>query len=397
MTIKRRPRTCGIGSGPGCALLARDSTRGRGRGRTWPRGPRVGDVHFGGRRGRAARRPGGRSRTPTDLPRFVYARAVDGRAVQLPQPARIKPQLIGARPPGDAGRLLLRGGGHAGVAARALPGGQITEWYPAARVRGGEIAWDAVHVRPGGSDAFPEETAASHYYAARDTDAAPVRVVTADGAQDERFLFYRGVGALQIPLLASLDRGRLLVQSFAGASIPEVVVFENRGGSMAYSVRPLQGRALAVPRPTGGQGIDGLRKELEAILVRHGLFPREAAAMVATWGDSWFEEGLRVFYVLPRGLADATLPLSIDPAPAALVRVMVVRAEILTRESEQRARTELLALADDADRGPRPGAPEAGTVRRAARAPRPGAHVGSPAALEDRGCPPAHRALTVRH
>jgi HlyD family secretion protein len=151
------------------------------------------------------------------------------------------------------------------VSLRArLPGGHITEWYPAARVRGGEIAWDAVHVRPGGPDEFPQETTASHYYAARDTDAAPVRVVSGDGVQDERFLFYRGVGAMQIPLLASLDGGRLLVRNVAGASTPEIVVFENRGGSMAYSVRSLQG-VLAVRRPTSEQGIDGLRKELEGI------------------------------------------------------------------------------------------------------------------------------------
>ncbi len=284
-----------------------------------------------------------------DLPRFVYARTVDGRTVQLPKPVRVKPQLM-ALVRLETPVVYFYADKDMQVSLRArLPGGHITEWYPAARVRGGEVAWDAVHVRPGGPNEFPEETTASHYYAARDTDAAPVRVVSGDGAQDERFLFYRGVGAMQIPLLASLDGGRLLVRNVAGASTPEIVIFENRGGSMAYSVQSLHGRALALRRPTSGQGIDSLRKELEVILVRHGLFPREASAMVATWGDSWFEEGLRVFYVLPRYLTDATLPLSIDPAPAALVRVMVVRAEILTRESEQRARTELLALPEDPD------------------------------------------------
>jgi len=284
-----------------------------------------------------------------DLPRFVYARAVDGSAVRLAQPARVKPQLT-ALVRLETPVVYFYAARETQVSLRAsLPGGHITEWYPAARVRGGEIAWDAVRVRPGAEDVFPEENAASHYYAARDTDAVPVRVETRDGTQDERFLFYRGVGALQIPLLASVDRGRLLLQSLVRYPIPEVVVFENRGGSMGYSVRDFRRRSATVSRPNGGHGIDALRSELEAILVRHGLYPREASAMVATWGDSWFEEGLRVFYVLPRPLADATLPMAIDPAPNELVRVMVVRAEILTRESVEQARTEVAALPDGAD------------------------------------------------
>jgi hypothetical protein len=284
-----------------------------------------------------------------DLPRFVYARAVDGSAVRVAQPARIKPQLT-AIVRLETPVVYFYAARETQVSLRVgLPGGHITEWYPAARVRGGEIAWDAVRVRPGGEDVFPEETAASHYYAARDTDAVPVRVETREGVQDERFLFYRGVGALPIPVLASLDRGRLLLQGFVRDPIPEVVVFENRGGSSAYAVRDFRSRSVTVSRPKGGHGIDALRSVLEAMLVRDGLYPREASAMVATWGDSWFEEGLRVFYVLPRPLADATLPMAIDPAPAELVRVMVVRTEILTREGVQRARAELAALPDDAD------------------------------------------------
>ena len=42
-----------------------------------------------------------------------------------------------------------------------------------------------------------------------------------------------------------------------------------------------------------------LRNDLEAALIAQGLFPKEAQAMVATWNDSWFEEGSRLIYILP--------------------------------------------------------------------------------------------------
>src|SRR5262249_19136084 len=66
-------------------------------------------------------------------------------------------------------------------------------------------------------------------------------------------------------------------------------------------------------------------------LVKSGLYPREAQAMVNTWKDSWFaEDGLRVLYLLPRAWTDRTLPLTLQPIPSEVVRVMVGRAEVLT-------------------------------------------------------------------
>jgi hypothetical protein len=57
--------------------------------------------------------------------------------------------------------------------------------------------------------------------------------------------------------------------------------------------------------------------------------------MIKTWRDSWFEEGLRVFYILPRGATDSLLPLSITPQPDQLERVLVGRIELITPEMEQ--------------------------------------------------------------
>ena len=52
--------------------------------------------------------------------------------------------------------------------------------------------------------------------------------------------------------------------------------------------------------------------------------------MIETWKDSWFEEGSRLVYIVPRGFIDGVLPLTIDPAPGQIVRVFVGRFEIVT-------------------------------------------------------------------
>jgi hypothetical protein len=78
-----------------------------------------------------------------------------------------------------------------------------------------------------------------------------------------------------------------------------------------------------------------LRKQLVSELVEFGLYQKDALAMVETWHDSWFEEGMRVFYVVPRPQTDALLPLKIMPAPDAIARVFVGRVEVLSPWTRQ--------------------------------------------------------------
>ena len=79
------------------------------------------------------------------------------------------------------------------------------------------------------------------------------------------------------------------------------------------------------------------------MLIANGLYPAEAAAMLETWGDSWFEEGTRVFYIVPRPVVDSVLPLSIGPAPASTARVFVGRLELITRATRKTVRDALAA------------------------------------------------------
>lgn len=213
----------------------------------------------------------------------------------------------------------------------AFPDGRITEWYPRALSVGPGIAWGPVDVLPGRAVDPPVENEASHYYVARRTDSAPVRVGGRERGEAEKFLFYRGVGRLTPPLSLLLRDRDVVVQSLYG-SIPRIVLFEKRGGRVGWGVHPLGNGQTILARPRLDGDVDSLCRGLEAILVSHGLYAREARAMVDTWRGSWFEEGLRAFYVLPQTLTDAVLPLALDPKPDELVRVLVARTEVITPE-----------------------------------------------------------------
>ena len=214
-----------------------------------------------------------------------------------------------------------------------FPQGVLTEWYPHATVPptsatvGGHISWPIVAVQPGAKESFPIETAASHYYAARQTDADPIRV----GAKAEKFLFYRGVGQFQ-PALSAVanEHGGVAVRNLRGAPLGPLVFFENRGGAMTFTVHDLAAAAAVLPPPSFDDATGAPVAEVKRILMTSGLYAREAQAMVDTWKDSWFEEGARLLYVVPRADVDAILPLTISPKPSNVTRVFVGRIELAT-------------------------------------------------------------------
>lgn len=216
-----------------------------------------------------------------------------------------------------------------------FPQGKITEWYPQARsVNDRQLDWGQVKILPGAQLTFPGGWKDNHYYKARATDAAPVRVCGKRGEQAEKFLFYRGVASFPVPLSVKLDGDRITVKNNGQRKIARLIIFENRGGKTGFRVHQGLETEAALERPAMGGTIDQLCEELRSVLTTEGLYEREAQAMIDTWRDSWFEEGLRVFYTFPRESTDEVLPLRIEPAPAKLVRVMVGRAEIITPEME---------------------------------------------------------------
>jgi hypothetical protein len=218
-----------------------------------------------------------------------------------------------------------------------FPEGAITEWYPrAVSVKRQGMDWGTIRVRPSAPDEFPREAAPSHYYPARETDASPIQVKSPGLAQDEKFLFYRGVGWFQPAVKVSLKNDLVVVKNPGKDPVP-AILFENRKGMTGFRVLGAVKDEVAVARPELSQGKSEVMAELERTLVKSGLFEKEARAMLKTWRDSWFEEGMRVFTLVPRAAADKILPLTLDPKPEELVRVFVGRAEILTPEMEQAA------------------------------------------------------------
>lgn len=227
-----------------------------------------------------------------------------------------------------------------------FPQGRLTEWYPSALQREKGLSWEKVCVRPDVAISAPMEEAESHYYHARETDASPLLVPDAAGDQHEKFLFYRGVGNFQPPVQVRLNQDSALVTNLSGEIIQHVVLFEKRESGVGFEVsEPLIEKAT-IRRPFLNQSAGDVRRVLQEILESTGLYRREARAMVHTWSDSWFEDGLRLFYVLPKSATDKILPLAIDPPPSEIVRVIVGRIEIITPEIESEVR-DALSVSDE--------------------------------------------------
>ena len=244
-------------------------------------------------------------------------------------------------------------------------GGRITDWYPqltnaeaqAARLtmnaglmsNAGRIHWSGVTLRPGadGATLFPTDTAGSHYYAARETDAVPLRVRAADGTeQHEKFLFYRGVAGFDAPLrvMHSGDQANnVTLQNVAKQPLSALFVLSVRGDRAALvstanlhegEYRQVEFDFDKLSRPLVEVRAD-IAAKMHAALVADGLYAREASAMVKTWDDSWFaEQGTRILYTLPQQWTDSVLPLTVTPAPKEVRRVFVGRAEMITAGME---------------------------------------------------------------
>lgn len=230
--------------------------------------------------------------------------------------------------------------------------GLITEWYPHAasvttgnprtdfslyRIRtAGGIAWNSIHVEPGSAANFPYDTTENQYYAARETSAAPIRVPTPSGDQQERFLFYRGVSAFPPPISATLSAdGTVVVHNNQQEEVPNVILFERRGDKVGYRILgPLHNQSSLAPPQLEGS-LASLFSNLEGILISQGLYADEAHAMLETWKTSWFEEGSRIFYIVPRSFVDSVLSLTISPAPTETTRVFVGRLELISAATRQ--------------------------------------------------------------
>ena len=129
-----------------------------------------------------------------------------------------------------------------------------------------------------------------------------------------------------------------------GEKVRDIFVLRVERGRGAYSYRPAlrPGETASGVIPPLDQAkplAEFTRKisdELTARLAESGLFAKEARAMVNTWANSYFQtDGIRVLFVLPQSWTDAFIPMTVEPQPRKIVRVMVGRLEMLSSDRQR--------------------------------------------------------------
>lgn len=256
-------------------------------------------------------------------------------------------------------------------------GGTISQWYPNRSAgekrfkpgrldfrqpRSGSIRWN-VHVEPAGDDQAERVFHGGElpcWLYPRYPDSA--LVTNADG-ETEKYLFYRGLGHLTLPVQFSASESELTAGNRGTDEIRWLLFDLNEAGQARWSVPPpltgtVDGNLAKVSVPFHAQPwrsdwkrplyADGLK-----LLTDAGLYRSEADAMLQTWWKSYFETpGVRVFWVVPRAMVDDILPLRVTPPPAAVERVIVGRSEILTPTFEQRLVRDFVAAEESGRANP---------------------------------------------
>jgi hypothetical protein len=213
-------------------------------------------------------------------------------------------------------------------------------------VAGGLLDWGDISVLPRGSDVSAALPAAPldrfSWSYARAVSANPV---TLPNGETERFLFYRGLGDFDLPVtVTAAEHGQLTLENHFSDPIGAVFAMNVGQERGAFQAQP-QGIAPGSKLSTEAPNLDGapllgefdsqLAQAVTQALDATGLYHDEALAMVNTWKRQWFRTpGVRLLYVIPERWTDSSIPLNIEPRPDAVLRVMLIRVEVITPEQE---------------------------------------------------------------
>jgi hypothetical protein len=228
-----------------------------------------------------------------------------------------------------------------------FPRGTITEWYPHAARTDKKLVWKDINVLGGEKVKLLGETKESRYFAARETEATPLRVTfteeDAKRTEQEKFLFYRGVGSFDMPLSVRAPSDGKFTAVWKGDGLKDdLILVQVRAGKIRFQPFRVDHKVNgamegSVSLPETDSTVEKLSEVLVKQLTDKGLFEKEARAMVKTWRSAWFgEEGTRVLYILPDALTEELLPLRVEPRPTSQLRVLVGRHDVLTPEREKK-------------------------------------------------------------
>jgi hypothetical protein len=246
-------------------------------------------------------------------------------------------------------------------------GGFLTQFYPYAHavpfngigeITGTSISsldWAGVQL---GSTEKPVETNDKVWTTPREVSAPLIQVMMHFEGGDEKpdpvgvlqaehFLFYRGVGHLDSPIRVLDQKDKLEI----GPTDKDIgtlnycwLVEIHPDGTCAFRYPPfILNRTIELPKITSSfseadfkpDNLTKLKASMQAALIKEGLYPDEASAMLRTWELSYFKSpGLRFFYIVPRAWVDKVLPLKITGAPTDITRVMIGRIELINDEQK---------------------------------------------------------------
>lgn len=237
-----------------------------------------------------------------------------------------------------------------------FPQGAISQWYPnrsggEAMPKGssvdfndpertGSIEWKATVLSPNTTEKLTQPSSTPKWEAPRQTNS---NLVKNEQGEVEKYLFYRGLANFSLPVTVSFNsQGLLAITNSSNLDIPYIYVYDHSDmdsvSVWASGPLPAGGKKI-ISRPQKYYYQDNTVPEYYDFLVAlkvAGLNQAEALALLHTWDAGYFQTtGFKVFWIVPRKMTDAILPLSISPAPDALERVLVGKTEILIPAFEQ--------------------------------------------------------------
>jgi hypothetical protein len=218
-----------------------------------------------------------------------------------------------------------------------------TKWSAAA---GGELDWGDISVLERDTKlSVPMPEAPLDKYSWSYARAVNANRLQLPNGEAEQFLFYRGLGDFNLPVEVTAGKlGVVMLTNHFSKPIGTVFsinVDAERGAFNAYP-EGIAAKSVLVtwsPDLTNADVLDRyqdkLAEQVTGALDATGLYHDEAVAMVNTWKRQWFRTpGARLLYVIPQLWTDSSIPLTIEPKPDALLRVMLIRVEVITPEQE---------------------------------------------------------------
>ncbi len=195
-------------------------------------------------------------------------------------------------------------------------------WWPKAETKNKTFKWSNCGIDTATKSESLRPVSKKHWFnAARDVDSSVVTV----GNTKEKFLFYETKNmAFEIPFEATGSEDTFEIINFNKTALKDVFIVKGK----KFIFLPEIDKSAKVDFTSVKNSMEKLRKKLLEILIRTGLFRKEAKALLASWEPEFFKsDKIRIIYSLPRAKYDELLPIKISPKPLELVRTGLVLVE----------------------------------------------------------------------